>query len=173
MAISDIVSAKKEAAIQALRDRLAAEQQAHADAAAALAQTQYGVSVTSAWIGYTGWPPSQSERDQWVTLLANGAPAELLYQFLANQPEYRVLRSDPNRLIDAVFQNLFGRAATPAEKSYWWGAAADYRFVPTVVNAAQGGNATVLSEKVLFSDLALPLVGTGDPSDIQYRQLFD
>ncbi len=170
--ISDIVAQKKSDAIQKLADKLTAEQQAKIDANNAVRAEQLKTLVVASWVGYTGLPPSQSELDQWVNLLNQGAPAESLYQYLASTSEYRALQIDRAYLINTVFDHLFGRSATAEELSFWWGAAGDYRFVPTVFNAASGKDAAILSEKITFSQLALPLIGQEDPSSVAYRQLF-
>jgi len=173
MSISDIVSQKKNDALQKLAGKISEKEQAEQTANEQLLTAQYKTLVISSWIGYTGLPPSDAELNSWVTLLLQGAPSESLYRYLSQTPEYLGATFDRTYLIHYVFSNLYGRQPTPEEVQYWWGAAGDYRFVPTLFNTATGKDLNILTERVVFSELALSLIGGSDPSDVAYRQLFD
>lgn len=170
MPIADIVAQKKEAAIQEIVDKQNAKaqlaQQAHTQVATAAATN----TVLTAYLAYTGLPPSQSDMTTWVDFLVKGGSSTTLAASLAKNPVYlaNTAGSDVNK-VQYVFHNLFGRDANDGDLAYWLPFAKDPAFPMKLAAAASPADAWALAQRVQFLDGVSGLLNGGDPADVQYR----
>ncbi len=74
--------------------------------------------VDSAYVAFTGNPPTASERTQWTTYLASNSRLELTTD-LAYSEAYA------GQMIDHLYERALGRKSDAAGKAYWMGLIAD------------------------------------------------
>ena len=120
MPIADIVAQKKEAAIQEIVTKQQAKDQLEDQAHTLVATTNATNTVLTAYLAYTGLPPSQPDLTTWVDFLVKGGSTTTLIATLAKNPAY--LANTAGSAVNAVqyaFHNLFGREANAGDLAYW------------------------------------------------------
>ncbi len=167
--ISTLIAQRKEEAIQRIVDR----QQAQREAATQVQNQQIQNQVLTAWLAYTGLPPSSNELTQWTGLLSRGASISTLHQRLANEPGYRAYATDPYQLLDVTYDRLFGRDPIAQELARWLPQAADVRLPARIAAEAQGIDAQILNERVNFVQQWLAQNPGENPASVQNQRLID
>lgn len=170
MPIADIVAQKKEAALQEIVTKQQAKDQLKNQAHTLVATTNATDTVLTAYLAYTGLPPSQSDMTTWVDFLVKGGSTTTLTASLAKNPVYlaNTAGSDVNK-VQYVFHNLFGRDANDGDLAYWLPLANNPAFPMKLAAAASPADAWALAQRVQFLDGVDGLLNGADPSGVQYR----
>lgn len=170
MPIADIVAQKKEAAIQEIVTKQQAKDQLEDQAHTLVATTNATNTVLTAYLAYTGLPPSQPDLTTWVDFLVKGGSTTTLIATLAKNPAY--LANTAGSAVNAVqyaFHNLFGREANAGDLAYWLPLATNPSFPMKLAAAASPADAWALAQRVQFLDGVDGLLNGADPTAVQYR----
>lgn len=118
-------------------------------------------------IAYWGRPLTPEELQLGSTLLAQiGGDALPLARYLSQTPEFTMWLQglDWQSALDRIYQSLFARSATPAEKTSWFNQyqqGLDPALIPyLLIQNAVGPDAAVLATKTLFSSEATEAYAT-------------
>ena len=110
MPIADIVAQKKEAAIQEIVTKQQAKDQLEDQAHTLVATTNATNTVLTAYLAYTGLPPSQPDLTTWVDFLVKGGSTTTLIATLAKNPAY--LANTAGSAVNAVQYAFHNRLRT-------------------------------------------------------------
>jgi hypothetical protein len=170
MPIADIVAQKKEAAIQEIVEKQEAKAQLKDQAHEQIATAAATNTILTAYLAYTGLPPSQPDLTTWVDFLVKGGSTTTLIATLTKHPAY--LANTAGGAVDAVqyaFHNLFGRDANAGDLAYWLPLATNPSFPMRLAAAASPVDAWALAQRLQFLDGVDGLLDGEDPTAVQYR----
>lgn len=132
-----------------------------------LQSAQQTVVLDQLAIAYWGRPLTPEERQVGTTVLAQtGGDAMPLARYLSQTPEFTmwIQGLDWQSALDRIYQSLFARNATPAEKTSWFNQyqqGLDPALIPyRLIQSAVGADAAVLATKTIFSSEATQAYAT-------------